>query len=76
MNHKLPDDLLDAEQQLSLLQHDTRQALDILARALAINEQVMRGEKSPAMLKTAADHIRSAMALIDTTETNRQTSPK
>ena len=45
MNHKLPDDLLDAEQQLSLLQHDTRQALDILARALAINEQVMRGEK-------------------------------
>ena len=66
MNHKLPDDLLDAEQQLSLLQHDTRQALDILARALAINEQVMRGEKSPAMLKTAADHIRSAMALIDT----------
>ena len=45
MNHKLPDDLLDAEQQLSLLQHDTRQALDILARALVINEQVMRGEK-------------------------------
>lgn len=71
MNHKLPDGLLDAEQQLSLLQHDTRQALDILARALAINEQVMRGEKSPAMLKTAADHIRSAMALIDTGDTEQ-----
>ena len=62
---------LDAEHQLSLLQHDTRQALDILARALAINEQVMRGEKSPAMLKTAADHIRSAMALIDTGDTEQ-----
>ena len=49
-----------------LIWHDNRQALDILARALAITEQVMRGEKSPAMLKTAADHIRSAMALIDT----------
>ena len=69
MNHKLPDDLLDAEQQLSLLQHDTRQALDILARALVINEQVMRGEKSTAMLSTAADHIRAGMALIDSTET-------
>ena len=57
---------LDTERQLSLIQHDNRQALDILARALAITEQVMRGEKSPAMLKTAADHIRSAMALIDT----------
>ena len=68
MSHTLPDtvQLHDAERQLSLLQHDTRQATDILARALAINEQVMRGEKSPAMLKTAADHIRSAMALIDT----------
>ena len=57
---------LDAEHQLSLLRHDNRQASDILNRALQITEQVMRGEKSPAMLKTAADHIRSAMALIDT----------
>ncbi|MCB1718997.1 MAG: hypothetical protein KDK05_28000 [Candidatus Competibacteraceae bacterium] len=56
---------LDAEHQLSLIQHDNRQALDILARALAITEQVMRGEKSTAMLTTATDHIRAGMALID-----------
>ena len=67
MNRALPDNLQDTGRQLSLIQHDTRQALDILARALVINEQVMRGEKSTTMLQTAADHIRSAMALIDTT---------
>lgn len=66
MNQGLPDNLQDTERQLSLLRHDNRQALDILARALVINEQVMRGEKSTTMLKTAADHIRAAMALIDT----------
>ena len=60
---------LDTERQLSLIQHDNRQALDILARALAITEQVMRGEKSTAMLTTATDHIRAGMALIDSTET-------
>ncbi|MCB1713651.1 MAG: hypothetical protein KDK04_09095 [Candidatus Competibacteraceae bacterium] len=53
------------ERQLSLAQHKDKQAVAILERALALVEHISCGEKSTRLLPTAADHIRSALALLD-----------
>lgn len=53
------------ERQLSLAEHKNKQAVAILERALALVEHVSSGEKSTKLLPTAADHIRSVLALLD-----------
>ena len=53
------------EHELGLAQHASRSAVDILQQALYLMQQIESGNKPTKLLSTVADHIRSALALLD-----------